>query len=79
LFKKIFSIYIIMESNNEIKNNDEIQIVKKQFSKAMKEGQKRCNNKMKDGPEFQEKRRAYSKKHYDNNKQKVIAKVINNK
>jgi hypothetical protein len=30
---------------------------------------------MKDDPEFQEKRRAYSKKHYDNNKQKVIARV----
>ena len=69
-----------MENNNEINNNNnnnEIQIVKKKSSKAMKEGQKRYYNKMKDDPEFQEKRRAYSKKHYDNNKQKVIERVRN--
>ena len=63
-------------TDNEINNNNnENQIVKKKSSKAMKEGQKRYYNKMKDDPEFQEKRRAYSKKHYDNNKQKVIARV----
>jgi hypothetical protein len=60
--------------NNEI-NNNEVQVIKKKSSKAMKDGQKRYYNKMKDDPEFQEKRRAYSKKHYDNNKQKVIARV----
>ena len=60
--------------NNEI-NNNEVQVIKKKSSKAMKDGQKRYYNKMKDDPEVQEKRRAYSKKHYDNNKQKVIARV----
>jgi hypothetical protein len=62
-------------NNNEIINNNEVE--KKKSSKAMKEGQKRYYNKMKSDPEFQEKRRAYSKKHYDNNKQKVIARVKN--
>ena len=62
-------------NNNEIINNNEVE--KKKSSKAMKEGQKRYYNKMKLDPEFQEKRRAYSKKHYDNNKQKVIARVKN--
>ncbi len=43
-----------MENNNEI-NNNEVQIVKKKSSKAMKEGQNRYYNKMKDDSEFQEK------------------------
>ena len=66
-----------MENNNknEIINDNEVE--KKKSSKAMKEGQKRYYNKMKSDPEFQEKRRAYSKKHYDNNKEKVISRVRN--
>ena len=63
-----------MENNNTEIINDEI---KKKSSKALKESQKRYYNKMKSDPEFQEKRRAYSKKHYDNNKEKVISRVKN--
>ncbi len=62
--------------NNEI-NNNEVQVIKKKFSKARKEGQKRYYNKMKDDQEFQEKRRAYSKKHYENSKQKGMDRVHN--
>ena len=51
--------------------------VKKKISQALKDGQKRYYNKIKSNPEFQELRRAYSKKHYDNNKLKVIERVRN--
>ena len=63
--------------NNNIENNNNNEVEKKKSSKAMKEGQKRYYNKMKSDPEFQEKRRAYSRKHYDNNKEKVISRVRN--
>ena len=43
----------------------------------MKEAQKRYCNKKKENPEFLERRRAYFRKHYDNNKEKVIARVRN--
>ena len=66
-----------MENNNTEIINENNEEIKKKSSKALKESQKRYYNKMKSDPEFQEKRRAYSKKHYDNNKQKVIARVKN--
>jgi hypothetical protein len=43
----------------------------------MKAAQKRYYNKKRENEEFQERRRAYSKKHYDNNKEKVINRVQN--
>ncbi len=60
----------IIENNNTVKPE-----VKKKISQALKDGQKRYYNKIKSTPEFQELRRAYSKKHYDNNKAKVIERV----
>ena len=45
------------------------------MTQAQNDGQKRYYNKVKLNPEFQEVRRAYSKKHYDNNKAKVIERV----
>ena len=48
---------------------------KKKTSEAMKEAQKRYYNKKKVNPEFQAVRREYSKKHYNNNKEKVIDRV----
>jgi hypothetical protein len=67
-----------MENSNDI-NNTTAEVaepeVKKKISQALKDGQKRYYNKIKSNPEFQELRRAYSKKHYDNNKSTVIARV----
>jgi hypothetical protein len=68
-----------MENSNDI-NNTPVTVepeVKKKISQALKDGQKRYYNKIKSNPEFQELRRAYSKKHYDNNKLKVIERVRN--
>ena len=63
-------------NNTTIENNNTIEPeVKKKISQALKDGQKRYYNKIKSTPEFQELRRAYSKKHYDNNKSTVIARV----
>jgi hemerythrin-like domain-containing protein len=45
-------------------NNNVEPEVKKKISQALKDGQKRYYNKIKSAPEFQELRRAYSKKHY---------------
>ena len=69
-----------MENTNDINNSTAEAAepeVKKKISQALKEGQKRYYNKIKSNPEFQELRRAYSKKHYDNNKAKVIERVRN--
>jgi hypothetical protein len=55
-------------------DNNEI-IVKKKTSEAMKAAQKRYHNKKKENEEFQECRRAYFRKHYENKKEKVIARV----
>ena len=79
-----------MENSNDI-NNDTIENnttvepeveqepikEKKKYivSDAQKAAQKRYYNKIKENPEFQEVRRGYSKKHYDNNKSTVIARV----
>ena len=62
-----------MEHSNDINNT--IEPVKKKISQALKDGQKRYYNKIKSTPEFQELRRAYSKKHYEKNKAKVIERV----
>ena len=43
----------------------------------MKDAQKRYYNKKKDNEDFKEIRKAYSEKHYDNNKEKFIARVTN--
>ena len=56
-------------------NNEIIIKEKKKTSEAMKEAQKRYYNKKKVNPEFQAVRREYSKKHYNNNKEKVIDRV----
>jgi len=63
-------------NNTTIENNNTIEPeVKKKISQALKDGQKRYYNKIKSTPEFQELRRAYSKKHYEKNKAKVIERV----
>ena len=63
-------------NNTTIENNNTIEPeVKKKISQALKDGQKRYYNKIKSTPEFQELRRAYSKKHYEKNKVKVIERV----
>ena len=55
-------------NNTTIENNNTIEPeVKKKISQALKDGQKRYYNKIKSTPEFQELRRAYSKKHYEKN------------
>ena len=65
-----------MENNNDDNNNTNIEPeIKKKMTQAQKDGQKRYYNKVKLNPEFQEVRRAYSKKHYDNNKTAVIERV----
>ena len=65
-----------MENINDDNNNTNIEPeIKKKMTQAQKDGQKRYYNKIKLNPEFQEVRRAYSKKHYDNNKSAVIERV----
>jgi len=60
-----------------MENTDNNEILKKKTSQAMKDAQKRYYNNKKESPEFLERRRAYFRKHYDNNKEKVIARVRN--
>ena len=76
-----------MENSNDIINTNientttepEVETIKEKkkyiVSDAQKAAQKRYYNKIKENPEFQEVRRGYSKKHYDNNKSTVIARV----
>ena len=67
-----------MENTNDINNPVQSQVeleIKKKMTQAQKDCQKRYYNKVKLNPEFQEVRRAYSKKHYDNNKTTVIERV----
>jgi hypothetical protein len=45
------------------------------MTQSQKDGKKRYYNKVKLNPEFQAVRRAYSNKHYDNNKSTVIERV----
>ena len=77
-----------MENSNDIINTDientttiepEVETIKEKkkyiVSDAKKAAQIRYYNKIKENPEFQAVRRGYSKKHYDNNKSTVIARV----
>ena len=66
-----------MENTNDINNTTIEPEIKQKTSQAQKDGAKRYYNKVKLNPEFQEVRRAYSKKHYENNKAKVIERVRN--
>ena len=91
MFRKVFKKYFIslyrMENSNDInhttiENNNTVEPEVKPkekniyiVSEAQKAAQKRDYNKIKENPEFQEVRRGYSKKHYDNNKSTVIARV----
>ena len=76
-----------MENSNDIINTNientttepEVETIKEKkkyiVSDAQKAAQIRYYNKIKENPEFQAVRRGYSKKHYDNNKSTVIARV----
>ena len=68
-----------MENTNDNVNTEVEPVIKEKkkyiVSEAQKAAQKRYYNKIKENPEFQEVRRGYSKKHYDNNKSTVIARV----
>ena len=66
-----------MENSNYIDNTTIEPETKQKTSQSQKDGAKRYYNKVKLNPEFQEVRRAYSKKHYENNKLKVIERVRN--
>ena len=68
-----------IENNTTVEPEVEQEPIKEKkkyiVSDAQKAAQKRYYNKIKENPEFQEVRRGYSKKHYDNNKSTVIARV----
>ena len=68
-----------MENTNDNVNTEVEPVIKEKkkyiVSEAQKAAQKRYYNKIKENPEFQAVRRGYSKKHYDNNKSTVIARV----
>ena len=66
-----------MENNNEIINNDNqpIKKVKKPVSEAQKEAQKRYYLKIKSNPDYMERSRISSKKHYDSHKEEVLARI----
>ena len=63
-----------MENNNEIiiNNNTESIKVKKPKSEALKEAQKKYFQKIKSNPDYMERSRISSKKHYDSHKEEVI-------
>ena len=66
-----------MENKNEIINNDSQPIikVKRQVSEAQKEAQKRYYLKIKSNPDYMERSRISSKKHYDSHKEEVLARI----
>jgi len=66
-----------MENNNEIINNDNqpIKKVKKPVSEAQKEAQKRYYLKIKSNPDYMERSRISSKKHYDSHKEEVLGRI----
>ena len=70
---------VTIENNTTVEPEVEQEPIKEKkkyiVSDAQKAAQKRYYNKIKENPEFQEVRRGYSKKHYDNNKSTVIARV----
>ena len=66
-----------MENNNEIiiNNNTESIKVKKPKSEALKEAQKKYYQKIKSNPDYMERSRISSKKHYDSHKEEVITRI----
>jgi hypothetical protein len=70
-----------MENKNEIINNDtsndteQIKKVRKPKSEAQKEAQKRYYLKIKSNPEYMERSRISSKKHYDGHKEEVLERI----
>ena len=66
-----------MENNNDliINNNTESIKVKKPKSEALKEAQKKYYQKIKSNPDYMERSRISSKKHYDSHKEEVITRI----
>ena len=71
-----------MENNNEIINNNDtrndtepIIKVRKPKTEAQKEAQKRYYLKIKSNPEYMERSRISSKKHYDSHKEEVLERI----
>jgi hypothetical protein len=70
-----------MENNNEIINNntsndnEPIKKVRKPKTEAQKEAQKRYYLKIKSNPEYMERSRISSKKHYDGHKEEVLERI----
>ncbi len=68
-----------MENSNDINNTTIEPEIKQKTSQSQKDCAKRYYNEVELNPKFQEVRRVYSKKHYDNNKLKFIERVRNYK
>ena len=70
-----------MENNNEIINNntsndtEPIIKVRKPKTEAQKEAQKRYYLKIKSNPDYMERSRISSKKHYDSHKEEVLERI----
>jgi hypothetical protein len=70
-----------MENNNEIINNntsndtEPIKKARKPKTEAQKEAQKRYYLKIKSNPEYMERSRISSKKHYDSHKEEVLERI----
>ena len=66
-----------MENKTEIINNDSQPIikVKKPVSEAQKEAQKLYYLKIKSNPDYMERSRISSKKHYDSHKEEVLERI----
>ena len=66
-----------MENETENINNDNQPIikVKKPVSEAQKEAQKRYYLKIKSNPDYMERSRISSKKHYDSHKEEVLGRI----
>ena len=70
-----------MENNNEIINNntsndtEPIKKVRKPKTEAQKEAQKRYYLKIKSNPDYMERSRISSKKHYDSHKEEVLERI----
>ncbi len=70
-----------MKNNNEIINNntsndtEPIKKVRKPNTEAQKEAQKRYYLKIKSNPDYMERSRISSKKHYDSHKEEVLERI----
>ena len=70
-----------MENNNEIINNntsndtEPIKKVRKPKTEAQKEAQKRYYLKIKSNPDYMERSRISSKKHYDSHNEEVLERI----